>query len=259
MAKKSESASGPNLKCDQCSYENEAERVYCHNCGAKLDRSLLPVGEAHTQKIETPEQARKRIAKMTNPQASAGMRVFKTALNVLLYSALVAALFLIAQKPDDVPEVSRELSDRSVGGDLMDAASSPKPARLEFTEAEINAYFKQQIKQKDSAVPGLKFQRAFVNLLPGAIRIGWEQSLFDLPLYSSVLYRLEVKDGKFTPMMLGGSFGRLAVHPKIMEYADVFFQKLWVVLQPQHKQMEKMQSVSVQKGTVTLVTKGTVP
>ena len=30
------------LTCAECKYENEVERVYCHNCGEKLDRSLLP-------------------------------------------------------------------------------------------------------------------------------------------------------------------------------------------------------------------------
>jgi len=252
MAKKSDSAPAANLPCGQCGYENEAERVYCHNCGAKLDRSLLPKEEEGSRKIETPGQARKRIAKMTNPKSGGGMREVKTAINVLIYSALLAAIFLITQKPEGVPEPNKEVMERLVGSDLMDALAAPQPRRLDFTEAEINGHLLQLIKSKDGFV---QFKRAYVNLTPGVIHIGSEQRIFDLPFHSGVLYRLEVKDGKFTPTILGGNFGRLAVHPLAMQYLDFFFQKLWAALDRQRKQMDGMQAVEVKKGMITFVTK----
>ena len=256
MAKKSDPALPANLPCGQCGYENEAERVYCHNCGAKLDRSLLPKDEEGGTKTETPEQARKRIAKMTNPKSGGGLREIKTAVNVLIYSAIVAALFLIVQKPDGVPEVSKEMPQRFVSTEMMDAMDSPQPKRVDFTTAEVNAYLLQQLKAKDGGVAGLEFKRAFVDLEPGAIHIGAEESMFGLSVYSGVIYRLEVKDGKFTPTMLGGNFGRLAVHPAAMQYLDFFFQKIWGLLQRDRKNMDRMQTVLVQKGTITFVTKG---
>ena len=252
MATKSESAPAANLPCEQCGYENEAERVYCHNCGAKLNRSLLPKEAEKSGKNETSEQARKRIAKMTNPKTGGGAREIKTAVNVLIYSAILAALFLITQKPDGVPEVNREILDRSVGGDLLDALDSPQPRRVDFTEAEINSHLQQLVKSKD----GDMFKRAYVNLLPDEIRIGSEQSLFDLSLYSGVRYRLEVREGKFTATLIGGNFGRLAVHPLAMQYLDYFFQKLWTALGRERRQMDSMQKVVVQKGTIAFVTKG---
>ncbi len=260
MAKKTDSTPPANLPCGQCGYENEAERVYCHNCGAKLDRSLLPKPGDEGDKSETPEQARKRIAKMTNPaKQGSALREIKTAVNVLIYSAILAALFLIAQKPDGVPEESKETVLTTIAGDMMDATASPQPRRLDLSEADINAYLKQQLKSKDAGVTGLEFKRAYVSLQPGVMHFGAEESIFGLPVYSGVLYRLEVKDGKFTPTMLGGNFGRLAVHPAAMQYLDFFFQKIWAIMQRDRKNMEKMQTVLVQKGTITLVTKGGTP
>jgi hypothetical protein len=259
MAKKSDSAPAANLTCGQCGYENEAERVYCHNCGAKLDRSLLPKEEEKTTKTETPEQARKRIKKMTNPQTGGAMREVKTAIHVLIYSVLVAMILLLIQKPDDVPEVSKELTQRFVSSEMMELVDAPQPRRVDFTEAEINAHLKQSLKAKEGALPGMEFTRAYVNLLPGAIRIGNEQSFFGLPHYSSVIYRLDVKDGKFTPTLLGGNFGRLAVHPAILGQLDFFFKNLWAAFQKERKQMDKMQTIIVQKGTITLVSKGGAP
>ena len=255
MAKKTDPTPPANLPCGQCGYENEAERVYCHNCGAKLDRSLLPKEEA-AGKTETPEQARKRISKMTNPKSGGGLREIKAAVNVLIYSAILAAVFLIARRPDGVPEVGKELPQRFVSSEMMDALDSAQPKRVDFNEAEINAYLQQRLKTKDTGIAGMEFKRAYVNLMPGVIHIGSEQSLFGLPLYSGVLYRIEVRDGTFTPTILGGNFGRLAVHPLGMQYLDFFFRKLWAVLGNERKQMDRMQTVLVQKGTITLVTKG---
>ena len=256
MAKKTDPATTANLPCGQCGYENEAERVYCHNCGAKLDRSLLPKEEEGSGKTETPGQARKRIAKMTNPKSGGGMREIKTAVNVLIYSALLAAGFLIVQQPDGVPEAGKEMPQRFVSTEMMDAIDSAQPKRVDFSEAEVNAYLQQQLKSKDGGVAGLEFKRAYVNLNPGVIHIGAEESMFGLSVYSGVLYRLEVKDGKFAATLLGGNFGRLAVHPAAMQYLDFFFQKIWSLLQRDRKNMDKMQAVVVQKGTITLVTKG---
>ena len=256
MAKKSDPALPANLPCGQCGYENEAERVYCHNCGAKLDRSLLPKDEEGGTKTETPEQARKRIAKMTNPKSGGGLREIKTAVNVLIYSAIVAALFLITRPPDGVPEVSKELPQRFISDEMMEVVNAPQPKRVDFTESDVNGYLQQRLKSKDGGTAGMEFKRAYVNLLPGVIHIGSEQEIFGMAFYSGVLYRLEVKDGKFTPVIAGGNFGRLAVHPFAMQYLDFFFQKLWGLLPNERKQMDKMQAVVVQKGTITLVSKG---
>ena len=50
------------LTCKQCNYENEAERIYCHNCGAKLDRSVVP---QEKKMEESPDKQRKRVKKLT--------------------------------------------------------------------------------------------------------------------------------------------------------------------------------------------------
>ncbi len=256
MAKKSDPAAPANLPCGQCGYENEAERVYCHSCGAKLDRSLLPKPGEVDDKTETPGEARKRIARMTNPKAGGGLREIKAAVNVLIYSALLAALFLITRKPDGVPEVSKELPQRFLSDEMMEVVNAPQPKRVDFSEGDVNGYLQQRLKAKDGGSAGMEFKRAYVNLLPGVMHIGSEQALFGMPFYSGVLYRLEVKDGKFTPVIAGGNFGRLAVHPFAMQYLDFFFQKLWSLLPNERKQMDRMQTVVLQKGTITLVSKG---
>jgi len=246
--------SGASLPCEQCNYENEPERVYCHNCGAKLDRSLLPKGVEKKQ--EAPEKARQRIAKLTNPNSGWFWRELKTLFKTAIYAALAATVLLLVQKPDGVPDLKGEPTMRLVSSDMMEAIESPAPRPLSFSEPEVNQYLKQMLKSKEGAIPGLQFVRAFVNLRPGVIRISTENSAWGYSVYSGVEYRLEVKDGKFTSTVVGGNFGRLAVDPQIMQYADYAFKSLWGALQRERKQMDKMMSIKVGDRRIDLVTKG---
>jgi hypothetical protein len=91
------------------------------------------------------------------------------------------------------------------------------------------------------------------------VRIFSEQSLWSMPFYSNVLYKLEMKEGKFTPTLLGGGFGRLAVHPLIMQYGDYIFQKLWVALKREHGYTQQMRDVRVDKDRIVLTTRGAAP
>ena len=198
------SKSTATLQCGQCDFMNEPERVYCHNCGAKLDRTLLPQEEE--KKTEPPERARKRIAKMTNPQGSSLVREIKTFFTVVIYAALAAAVLLIAQPPNDVPEAKRELASRLIASEMADAVSAPMPVAISFTAEEINQHLKNSLKAKEGMVPGIKFERAFVNLYPGTIRITSEQTLWGYSIFSGISYKLEVIGGKFTPTVVGGNF-----------------------------------------------------
>ena len=243
------------LPCEQCEYVNEPERVYCHNCGAKLDRSLLPKVEEQ-KKQEPPEQARKRIAKMTNPKSGWLLRETKALFKVAFFSALIAALWLLLQKPDDVPEPSKNPSMRLISSDMMEAMSSPTPVAVSFSDDDINQYLKQTIKTQDTMVPGVQLVHAYVQCVPGVMRLTSEESAFGYPIFFRIDYKLDIKDGKFTPTIVGGGFGKISVDPQLMQYADYAFGTLFTSLQREHKQMDKMQRALVGTGRIDLVTKG---
>ena len=242
------------LPCDQCGYANEPERVYCHNCGSKLDRSLLPKAAEKAQR--SPEKVRKHIEKMTNPRSGGFGREIRALFKVAIFSALLAVVLLVIQKPINVPEVQKGGIPRLVSSDLMEALGAPKPTAVSFSDDDINHYLQQTIKPKDTMVPGVQVAHAYVACVPGVLHIYAQHSVFGLPLFSCIEYRLEVKGGKFTPTIVGGAFGKLAVDPRLMQYADYYFGTLWDSLQREHKQMDKMLSVTVQQGRIDLVTKG---
>jgi len=252
----SPSAPTPSLPCEQCGYNNEPERVYCHNCGSKLDRSLLPKTAETVQ--EHPEKVKKRIEKMTNPKSGSFGREVKTLFKVAFFSALLACILLAIQKPEDLPELKKTDDIRMVSSDMMEAVNSPTPVRLSLSDDDINHYMKQRAfrDRKPTMIPGVDVAQVYVACVPGVIRIYSQQNSFGFDTYSRIDYKLEIKDGKLIPTIVGGAFGKLNLDPILMQYGDWAFGTVWDSLSREHKQMDKMLSVSIQQGRIDLVTKG---
>jgi hypothetical protein len=160
------------LTCAQCGYENEPERVYCHNCGNKLDRSLLPVETETAQ--ESADIARKRILKMTRPGGSP-FRHVGTFFKTVAWGAVVAALALAALPPAGVTKKSDESSANIISGTVEDAILSPRPSTVQFSTVDLSSHARTRIKGA-SSVPGLTFKRSFVMLGEGTITLGFEDS-----------------------------------------------------------------------------------
>src|SRR4030095_10369252 len=87
------------LTCAQCGYENEPERVYCHNCGTKLERSILPKETVSQQGNRAA--ARRRSKRMTTPGQT--VTIVKTFLHTIIWAALVAIIYLLVSPPEYVP------------------------------------------------------------------------------------------------------------------------------------------------------------
>jgi len=251
------SPSGPTLTCSQCNFANEAERVYCHNCGAKLDRSLLPIVE-ETNK-ESIQKARKRVKKMTNPGGHDVLREFKTLGKCIVWGALSALIIGIVREPEGVPPAKPKETElpRMIGSELVEAAESPQARVLQFTEGDANTYLRTALKSKVSGMlPGVQFDRAFVKFEPGIVFVGVQQSLLGFPLYSGTRYSIGMKDGKFFAENKGGNIGRISIDPALMKYAAVAFQPMWKTLKRESNQVRGMQNIVLEKGQIRLVTKG---
>lgn len=240
------------LRCTQCNYENESERIYCHNCGVKLDRSVLPE-EVVTK--SSKRQSSRRVRKLMRPGSGAVRKLFRSLLFLVIWSVIAASLIQMARTPDGVPPEKQGLADapqlRLV---LEDVTASPIPRRLGLSAEVINGYLHNTIKSAASTVSAeMKFVRCFVNLEPGVCHVTTEQSVFGWPIFTGSAYALEIRDGKLRATNAGGNMGRLPVHPKIMAYADIAFQKVWDALKQERRLLTKMQSIEVNQDQIILV------
>ncbi|HEX4085810.1 MAG TPA: zinc ribbon domain-containing protein [Chthoniobacteraceae bacterium] len=249
----------PTLTCKQCNYENEPERVYCHNCGAKLDRTLLPKEPAKVTQ-ESQEKARKRVQKLVNPARGFFTNWHKMLFNSLASAISIAALVQIARPPQGVPPVPTKEDIENASEVLsqmqeLQLSSVQEPPQA-LSQKRINDYLAGQIHAAaDTSGDYYKFERAFTNLGKGVIRITADVSAFGYHFYAGSSYKIAIVGGKLVSTNVGGNLGRLPVHPMIMTYCGVAFQHLWDALQRERDVMNKMQSVTVQPGGVTFVAK----
>jgi hypothetical protein len=246
----------PTLPCKECGYVNEPERVYCHNCGAKLDRSVLPKEEQLRR--EAPDRARKRIMRMANPGGNLWKSIAINFVKSIVYGAVAAGIIVALRPPPDVPPEKPAMSDRLLGSELSETMLSRSPRTIRFTQNDINYYLGSGGRLKnDSSIPGVEFKRAFVNLVPGASRITIEKSIFGYPIYFGTLMRVEANAGVFVAVNVGGNVGRLPLHPSIMKFlGPVLFNPLKDGLKGELDQVRKAQALRVDKGSVTMMSKG---
>lgn len=236
------------IKCAECGHVNEPERVYCHNCGAKLDRSLLP---KPADKKENAEEARKRYNKMVNPGSNWAVRDAKTLCKVLVGAALVASLGLYCMPPENAPERAEEIGTMQIRDLWSSQMEAPGITAVNYTEASANSYLKT-LKADDGFV---KYKGAFVKFSPGVITFYVKREISGFPMWSSVDYKPVVKDGKFLPQVIGVHYGRLGIDPIAAFAQDWGVGPVLKVLQPSFKGLDRIGAIEVAEGRVTITTK----
>ena len=237
----------PVIFCTECRHENEAERVYCHNCGERLDRSEVLA----QQKAADPNQERRRLQKMMEAPSRARQNFFAIS-KVALAAAAAAVLVEMALSPD-LPAPTKIVPPQ-MDLDLENAGSYQKAGPFEYSQEQVNAYLVYRLTSKKKALnkPLLDFVRTTASFREGACTISMERSLFGYSIFTRTSYRVQTSAGKASATNVGGWIGRLPIHPAIMQYADIIFADLWFALDREHRLIGKMAAVNFHDGGVTI-------
>jgi hypothetical protein len=242
------------LVCPECRRENEPERIYCHDCGARLDRSALA---KVAPKGEDAKETQRRLRSMLDPQRAKMRLMFFKVSKLLLGALAMAAVIVMVLPPLDVP--ARVKSDEfppQITLDLENATTSRGAAPLRYTETQVNAYLGNALKSKQAALSKLlTFERALVNFDDGVCRVTAERSLLGYSLFTATSSKVAIDNGKVVASNIGGSIGRMPIHPLIMNYGDVIFSDLWTALDREKKAVAKMGAIEFQPQTVVLTAK----
>ena len=233
------------LVCGECRHENEAERIYCHNCGERLDRSAA----AARKPMVDPTETHRRLQKMLEPPSRVRHNFF--AVGKLVLAAVAAAALVEMALPPELPAPTKIVSPQ-IDLDLENAHLRPSP--LEYSQDQINAYLAYRLISKKAALtyPFLTFVRATASFREGACTIGVERSLFGYSIFSRTSHRVETNAGKIAATNVGGWIGRLPIHPAIMQFGDIIFADLWSALDRERKLVGKMGAVNFHDGSVTI-------
>jgi len=243
-------ATKTKLICAECRHENETERIYCHNCGERLDRSAVVT----KTKVDDAADARRHLQKMlAGPNRT--RQNFFAASKLVLAAAATAGLLQMFLPPEFPPAVK---TSAPVQLDIDLENATYKPAVLNFSQQDLNAYLTYRLATKKKILnePLLNFERAAVVLKEGSCIIGWERSFFGYSLYSRACYRIDVSGGKISAVNSGGWIGRLPIHPALMKYVDIIYADVWKALDRERRLLAKMGSVIVHDGSVTITSTG---
>jgi hypothetical protein len=238
------------LVCPECQRQNEPERIYCHDCGARLDRSALA---KVAPKGEDPQQTHRRLKQLFDPGRLKMRLMFFKISKLILGACAMAVLIEMLRPPKDLPERPKSLELQQISLDLEKATSSHGAAPLQYSTQQVNAYLANVTKTKQAALNKfLQFERALVTFDEGACGITVERSLLGFSLFHTISNNVALQNGTLTATNNGGSIGRMPIHPMIMKYGDILFADLWAALERERKLVSKMGAIEFHPKTVTL-------
>jgi hypothetical protein len=241
------------LICPDCRHENEPERIYCHNCGARLDRTGLAREKGGEGVPE--EKTRQHLKKMFRPNRGRGRQLAFQLAKVLLGALAVAAIIVMLLPPNLPPAPKSYSFAPLINMDMVSALSSHQPPSLSYSEEQVNSYLAATVRRKDSpAQQGLfLLRRVFVQLQEGQCQVHVERRIWNLPVYSGSAYRVAIANGKITTNNLGGYIGRMPIHPALMKYADVLLGKAWECLARERNSIARLAGIEFHPQSVTLI------
>ncbi len=241
------------LICPECRRENEPERIYCHDCGARLDRTALA---KNAPKGEDVKETQRRLRTMLDPQRAKMRLLFFKVSKLILGAFATAAVVQMLLPPDLPPRAKTGEFPPQINLDLENAAMNHGAAPLQYTEAQVNAYLGSALKSKQAALSKLlQFERAIVSFDENVCRITAERSLFGFSIFTMTSSKVTVQNGTLSASNNGGSIGRLPIHPLLMKYADPLFGDLWTALDRERKSVAKMSAIEFRPQAVVLTPK----
>jgi hypothetical protein len=241
------------LICPDCQHENEPERIYCHSCGARLDRSKLVSNAAALG--DSDVQTQKHLKKMFQGGRGNFKRAALKLAKVLLGAICLAALIVMAL-PADLPPASKSYTFAPmINMDMVSATSSHQGASLVYNEEQVNSYIAANLRRKDSPASQGYFplRRIQVHFDEGVCGVNTERQLFGYSIYSGSTYRVKIENGKIISTSTCGYIGRMPIHPAVMKYADIILQKAWDSLARERNGVAKLASIEFHPQSVTLI------
>ena len=194
------------LTCTACQHENEIERVYCHNCGEKLDRSLLPKADI-TKPSEDKAKVARKVKKMMDPNRFNWWLNFKTLLLVEFLAVFVAVGYLIVQAPPFVQPIEKDKLSEVNLGEVWAEVTLRK--QIEYKEFDVNYHLNKAMR--DVAGTTVKFDRAFAHFEKDLITVGTQRSVLGLSLTNTAAFT-PVRDGaKWKADVRRFAIGRLTI------------------------------------------------
>ncbi len=234
------------LTCPECRRENEPERIYCHDCGTRLDHSQL--GRRQEGPSETAAEVHKRVTGMFAQRGARARLIVVKFLKLLIGAAVAAVIVLMLLPPPTLPPVVKsETMPPQISLDLEGMTQFHRPPQLHYSEEEVNAYLAYVLGKKKAVLDHMlvDFERAVASFQPDHAVLLVGRSIFGYSVYSAGVFNVRLQDGKLTATPLSGAIGRLPIHPRLMRYFGFLFDDVVRALERERKLLGHVGSVEL--------------
>jgi hypothetical protein len=234
------------LVCPECRRENEPERIYCHDCGTRLDHSQLVPSQAES--AETAAEVHKRVTGMFAQRGVRARALFIKCVKLIVGAGAAAAVVLILLPPPALPPMTKsEVLPPQINLDLEGMTQFHRPPELHYSEAEANAYLGYVLGKKKEMLDhlALDFERVVLNFHPGKCEMTVGRSLFGYSIYTVGIFSVQFQSGKLTAVPLSGAIGHLPIHPALMRYSSFFFGDVARALERERKLIAQAGSMEI--------------
>lgn len=251
-----------SIACTQCNHVNEVQRIYCHNCGTKLDRSkVIEQQQVAAKNLVTAQTTQKRVQKMLAPGASATSRWPFTLLRTVIYAAITAGIILAAMPPANTPPVSKDLPAKPEAARIAIESllvATPGTSTV-IAPAAVNDYLQVYAKIRFAKDGLLTAERTFGILDKDTIGIILHNTVKGVPFYLGVTHRVVMENNLLSVTLTGISIGRLNLPPIAMPILSNFFPPLLAGLDREHMLLTKLGGFTIKKEGITVTSRAVAP
>ncbi len=217
-----------SIKCGQCGHENDPTRVFCQNCGERLERPAGEEAEA-ARPTKVPSETRFRSRADRTGFVASVFGFIRRIISTALFAALLAVLIQMVRRPDGIPpaQPANEVQAGQLLHNVQVLSGSNYARSMDISQAQINNYLAASIVPDPAAghsVFRADFSRALVVIKSGALVFFVEQRLYGRPIYMYLDTVPEGSAGKLGLRVTGGGIGRMPLHPRLMPLLEMIMR-----------------------------------
>lgn len=250
------------IKCKQCGHENDLTRVFCQNCGGRLERPEGAAGPTISGPTKVPTGPRKRRA--STPLGPLLVRLVRTVISTTILAALIALLIQMSRKPEGLPPAkpANEVQATQVYQMMNSMAESPYGRGYDLTQDQMNNYLAARILPADAqsgAAVRAQFQRAFGVIGQGEMSFFIEQKFLGIPVYMYVTGTVEKSGESMTFKSHGGGVGHVRFAPQLVPLLEKVIAPVGASISDATGVVQSASSVSFVPGVAKISWSGKKP
>jgi len=129
--------------------------------------------------------------------------------------------------------------------DLETLVQYHRPPFLRYDEEGVNGFIANILRTQKQKLnhPLVDFNRAIVSFHNGSCGLTVERSIFGYSFYTTGNYAVQLRDGKLSSSVSGGSIGRLQIHPQLIKYGGFLFSDVVTATQREARQLSRIGAI----------------